>query len=122
MSVLKGEVKDETKEQKDILGSVLPAAARILGNMEDGDNPILAIVGFLGSKDGEVLLETVKKVLGNVAGVFGADGAESEGERAVRRTSDSFFAFTFFYTVAIYILLMAFHFLQAQLEAKPEKE
>ena len=117
LSVLKG----EAQEKKDILGMVLPIITGILGDKVAGDNPIAAIIGFLGSEEGEAFLGTIKGVLGNITSVFGADGAADDEGQDARKTSNSFLAFTFFYTVAIYILLIGFHYVQAQTDIKLEK-
>ena len=118
LSVLKG----ETQEKKDILGTILPLITDILGGKETEGNPIAAIIGFLGSKEGEAFLETIKGVLGNVTSMFAANGAaDDEGRKSAKETSNSFLAFTFFYTVAIYVLLIGFHFVQAQTDIKLEK-
>ena len=117
LSVLKG----ETPEKKSILETILPAITGILGGMDMDGNPIAAIVGFLGSKEGEAFLETIKGVLGNITSVFAKEGAANDEEKTARETSNSFLAFTFFYTVAIYVLLIGFHYIQAQKDIKLEK-
>ncbi len=117
LSVLKG----ETQEKKDILGTILPIITGILGGKEADGNPIAAIVGFLGSKEGEAFLETIKGVLGNITSTFAAGGTASDEGKNARDTSNSFLAFTFFYTVAIYVLLIGFHFVQSQTDIKLEK-
>ena len=117
LSVLKG----ETPEKKNILETILPAITGILGGMEMDGNPIAAIVGFLSSKEGEAFLETIKGVLGNITSVFAKDGAADDEGKSARETSNSFLAFTFFYTVAIYVLLIGFHYIQAQKDIKLEK-
>ena len=117
LSVLKG----ETQEKTDILGTILPLITGILGGKEADGNPIAAIIGFLGSKEGEAFLETIKGVLGNITSTFAAGGEASDEGKNARDTSNSFLAFTFFYTVAIYVLLIGFHFVQSQTDIKLEK-
>lgn len=118
LSVLKG----GTDDKKDGLGAVLPAIGGVLGGKGGKGESVASIVSFLASKEGVAFLETVKEALGNIAGVFGVAAPDSEEGREARRTSNSFFTFTFWYTVAVYWLLMDFHSKQARLEAKLEKE
>ena len=115
LSVLKG----DTPQSKGILDSLMPMLAGIMGDTLGGDmggNPLVAIIGFLASEDGKAFMGTIKGVLDNFTGVFGEIGARSEENQEPRRTYNSILAFTFFYTVAIYVLLIGFYYWQGRLD------
>ena len=115
MAVLKG----ETPQSKGLLDGILPAISGMLG-ANNGENPLAAIIGFLSSEEGKSFLDGLKGVLESFTSVFGGSGADGEGKADGRKTSDSFLAFTFFYTVAIYVLILVFFFLQERTDIKPE--
>lgn len=116
LSVLKG----EAPQGKGLLDDVLPMLAGIL-NGKEGGNPLAGIIDFLASEEGKAFLESLKGVLENLTGVFGGGGKDGGEEQKGRKTSDSFLAFTFFYTVAIYVLIIGFFFLQGRTDIKLEE-
>ena len=116
MSVLKG---GEEPQSKGSLADYLPMLAGMLGG-DKGGNPLTAIIGFLGSEEGKGFMETLKGALDNFTGAFGMAAGGDEGQGEVKM-SNSFLAFTFFYAVAIYILLISFYFWQIRTDIKPEK-
>ena len=120
LSVLKG----ESPQGKGLLDDILPLISGILDG-DKGGNPLVAIVGFLGTEEGKAFLGNLKGVLENFTGMFGmlgGDGASGGEKKGGRKTSDSFLAFTFFYTVAIYVLILGFFFLQEHGDIKLPKQ
>lgn len=57
-------------------------------------------------------METIKSAIGNIAGMLGGIGSGDGEGKGVRKVSDSFLAFTFFYGVAIFVLVIGFHYMQ----------
>lgn len=113
LSVLKG----ETSQSKGFLDNILPMVIETLGGDKNA-NPLTTIVGFLASEQGKAFLGTLQGVLGNVTGMFGGVGAIGDADQDGRRTSNSLLVFTFYYAVAIYILLLSFYFWQIRTDIK----
>lgn len=114
LSVLKG----EAQEKMDILGMILPVITEILGSKEAGGNPIVPIIGFLGSEDGKALIGSL---MGAVSGMLQTKGALGAGDQDGKAVPGSLLTFTFLYSVVIYILLLSFYFWQVRTDIKPEK-
>ena len=64
--------------------------------------------------------ETGKALMGGLKGMFGG-GQQDNNERYGRSISVPLLAFTFFYSVSIYILLLSFYFWLWRKDIKPEK-
>ncbi|MBR3235915.1 MAG: hypothetical protein IKG11_09905 [Atopobiaceae bacterium] len=108
LAVLKG----KAQQGVDLIGSILPVISQLLGSNKTVGDLIPVIIGFLGSKDGAAFMETIKSAIGNIAGMLGGIGSGDGEGRGVRKVSDSFLAFTFFYSVAIFVLVIGFHYMQ----------
>jgi len=114
LSVLKG----ETRLGKGLLDTALPMVVEMLGGDKDA-NPLMVIIGFLGSEQGKAFLDTLQGVLGNVAGMF--SGVIGDTDQDGKGAPGSLLIFTFLYAVAIYVLLLSFYFWQIRTDIKPEK-
>ena len=114
LSVLKG----ETQEKIDILGTILPVITEVLGSKEAGDNPIIPIIGFLGSEGGKTLIGSL---MGTVSGMLQSKGSVGDGGQGGKANSGSILTFTFVYSVVIYILLLSFYFWQIRTDITSEK-
>ena len=77
--------------------------AKMMGGGENGANPVPGMIGGLMS------------MMGSLVGKMGG------GENPDKQVSGSLLAFTYFYSVSIYILLLSFYFWQWRTDIKPEK-
>lgn len=111
-------LKGETQEKKDILESVLPAINEIMGGKAVGDNPFALITGLLGSAEGKALVDSL---MGAASSMFQSNGAAGDEGQGGQVLPGSLLAFTFFYSVSIYILLLSFYFWQIRTDIKPEE-
>ena len=99
VSMLKG----EQPQKPDIMGMFMKM-------MANGDI-MNKIKGFLGSDMGKSLMNGAKNIF----------GGENNNERYGRSMSVPLMAFTYFYTISHYILLLSFYFWLWRKDIKPEK-
>ena len=105
--------------------SIQQAAVSLLkGEQPQAPNPMAMIMKMLQNGDvmnklkGFMSSDTGKAILSGAKNVF---GGENNNERYGRSMSVPLMAFTFFYTISHYILLLSFYFWLWRKDIKPEK-
>lgn len=104
ISVLKGE--------KQVCPDIMSMFAGMMSGMNSGDL-MKKMNTFINSETGKSIMNTVKSMAANAA--------SAKGEPNEKAIFTSLPAFTYFYSVSIYLLFLSFYFWQIRTDIKPEK-
>jgi len=95
-----------------------PNPMDIFMNMLTNGDIINKVKGFLATDTGKAFMSGAKNMLGGAKNIF---GGQNNNEAYGRSMSVPLMAFTYFYTISHYILLLSFYFWLWRKDIKPSK-
>ena len=104
------------KSERQLIQKLMSALAGMMKKCENGENPFANMMSGSGDNPISGMMGGLKSIIGGIVGKVG------DGENQDKQVSGSLLAFTYFYSVSIYILLLSFYFWQWRTDIKPEKQ